>query len=116
MKISHITIQTRHFDAEIAFYEKYTGMTVQQDMRPMGRNMVFLADNKDATQIEIIENLESEDIATPHLSIGFHTADIDALHRELSEAGFEVTPFVTPMPQVRFFFVKDPAGMNIQFM
>ena len=44
MKIAHVTIQTDKFDEEVRFYEEQTELKVQRDMRPAGRNMVFLAD------------------------------------------------------------------------
>ena len=116
MKIAHITIQTSHFEEEISFYEKYAGLTVQLDMRPMGRNMVFLAENQGDTEIEIIENSGADCAGNENLSIGFHADNIDALRDRLAAEGFEVTPFITPAPNVRFFFVKDPAGVNVQFM
>lgn len=116
MKIAHITIQTKHFDKEISFFETYTGMTVKTDMRPMGRNMVFLAEEKGDAEIEIIEKPESDNTGNDNFSIGFHADDIDDLRDQLAEEGFEVTPFITPAPNVRFFFVKDPAGVNVQFM
>ena len=28
----------------------------------------------------------------------------------------EVSPIESPVPYVRFFFVKDPAGVTVQFM
>ena len=42
--------------------------------------------------------------------------EVDAMLDQLAEEGFEVTPFITPAPNVRFFFVKDPAGVSVQFM
>ena len=42
MKIMHITIQTSNFTDEINFYQKYCQMIIQNDMRPMGKNIVFL--------------------------------------------------------------------------
>lgn len=116
MKIAHITIQTEHFEKEIMFYETYTGMTVQKDMRPMGRNMVFLAEEKGDTEIEIIEKPGADYAGNDNLSIGFHADNIDVLRDQLAAEGFEVTPFITPAPNVRFFFVKDPAGVSVQFM
>jgi len=35
---------------------------------------------------------------------------------ELIRMGLEVSPMISPAPQVHFFFVKDPAGVNVQFM
>lgn len=41
MKLSHITIQTDVFEKEIDFYQKYVGLMVDRDMRPMGKNELF---------------------------------------------------------------------------
>lgn len=116
MKIAHITIQTRHFEKELHFYETYVNMKVQRDMRPAGRNMVFLAEKDGDTEVEIIEKLDAEDSGNVNLSIGFHAEDLDLLRDKMINDGFEVTPFITPAPKVRFFFVKDPAGINVQFL
>lgn len=117
MKVAHITIQTRNFEKEIHFYERYTGMTIQRDFRSMGRNMVFLAEKDGYTEVEIIEKPDADDSGNRNLSIGFHAGgDLEAMRNELARAGLEVTPFVSPAPGVRFFFVKDPAGLNVQFM
>lgn len=116
MKFLHVTIQTEKFDEEVAFYEKYVGLSIQQDMRPIGRNMLFMADDADGTQIEIIEKEGASDSGNENISIGFKAQDLDAKREELIKGGFAPTPFISPMPQVRFFFVKDPAGVNVQFM
>ncbi len=116
MKLCHVTIQTANFNEEIDFYTKYARLAIQRDMRPAGRNMVFLADEKGDTEIEIIERADATDSGNANLSIGFVTEDLDALRDTLVEEGLEPTDFVSPMPQVRFFFVKDPAGLNVQFM
>ncbi len=116
MKLNHITIQTEAFEKEVDFYQKYVGLTIRRDMRHMGRNMVFLSNEVGDTEIEIIENPEVNNAGSENLSVGFHADDLDALHEVLSGDGFFPTSFVSPMPQVRFFFVKDPAGVNVQFI
>ena len=116
MKLCHVTIQTARFEEEIGFYSKYAGLTVQRDMRPMGRNIVFLADTAGDTEVEIIENPEAAASGNAHLSIGFAAEDLDSLHAALAEDGLEPTDYVSPMPSVRFFFVRDPAGVSVQFM
>ena len=35
---------------------------------------------------------------------------------ELIADGFEPTPMITPAPNVKFFFVKDPNGVSVQFI
>lgn len=116
MKMMHITIQTQHFEKEISFYEKYAGVSIQKDLRPMGKNLVFLAETAGDTEIEIIENPHAEISGNENLSIGFHAENLDSLRETLIADGLAPSPMISPMPNVRFFFVKDPAGVNVQFM
>ena len=116
MKLLHVTIQTGKFEEELHFYEEVVGLQIVRDMRPHGRNMVFLANEECETEIEIIENPDADNAGNKNLSIGFLTGDVLAKREELLAAGMEVTPMIRPNPQVQFFFVKDPAGVSVQFM
>ena len=44
------------------------------------------------------------------------TIRTEKLEEELIVLGLEATPMINPAPQVQFFFVKDPAGVTVQFM
>ena len=115
MKMLHVTIQTNRFEEEIEFYEKEVGLTLQRDMRPH-KDLVFLANGGGETCIEVLRNPDGEDAGNPFLSIGFKTDDVAAKRETMVAAGYEVTPMIRPMPGVEFFFVKDPAGVQVQFM
>ena len=115
MKMIQVTISTKYLEEEIAFYEKYLGLTIQRDIRPMGREIVFLGDADAQTFVEIIRT-DAEESGGQNISIGFHVPDIDALRDELVKDGLEPTPYITPQPGVRFFYVKDPAGVSVQFI
>lgn len=112
----HVTIQTDKYDEELEFYEKTAGLQVIRDMRSMGRKMVFLADADGDMEIEIIGNPNAVSAGNQHLSIGFQAENLQALYDALTAAGMDVSPMVEPAPHVRFFFVKDPAGVSVQFM
>ena len=114
-KLVHITIQTSRFEEEIEFYENVAGLTLQRDMRPM-KDLVFLANEAGDTCVEVIRNPEAEQSGNPNISIGFHADDVEAKREELVAAGYEATPMISPVPGVQFFFVKDPAGVNVQFI
>ncbi len=116
MKMLHVTIRTDQFDEELRFYQEIIGLRMIRDMRPMGRKMVFLANEAGETEIEIIETPGAGNAGNENLSIGFQTENVEAKQQELISLGMEATPMICPNPQVRFFFVKDPAGVNIQFM
>lgn len=115
MRFLHVTIQTTKFEDEIKFYEDQIGLTIQRDMRPK-KDLVFLANGEGETCVEIIRNEEADHTGNPNLSIGFEADDVVKKHEEMTAAGFEVTPMISPMPGVQFFFVKDPAGVNVQFI
>lgn len=48
--------------------------------------------------------------------MGLHAQDVEKLHEELKNKGFEPTDMISPNPHVKFFFVKDPDGVSIQFI
>ena len=116
MKLLHVTIQTSKFEDELRFYLEIVGLKVIRDMRTAGRNMVFLADAEGDTEIEIIEKLDADSAGNENLSIGFKTDDVVAKYEEMSSKGLSVSGMIQPNPHVKFFFVKDPAGVNVQFM
>jgi len=115
MKMLHVTIQTNRFEEEIEFYEKEVGLTLQRDMRPK-KDLVFLANAEGETCVEVLRNPEIGDAGNAGLSIGFKTDDVAAKREAMVAAGHEATPMIRPMPGVEFFFVKDPAGVNVQFI
>ena len=115
MKMLHVTIQTKFFQEEMDFFLKHVGLKIDRDMRPFGTNMVFLNNGEGETCIEIIEN-DSDFAGNENLSVGFLTEDLEKKREELIADGFELTPMITPAPNVKFFFVTDPAGVKIQFM
>ena len=115
MKMLHVTIQTKFFQDEMDFFLKHVGLKIDRDMRPFGRNMVFLNNGEGETCIEIIEN-DSDCAGNENLSVGFLTEDLEKKREELIADGFVPTPMITPAPNVKFFFVTDPAGVKIQFM
>ena len=116
MKLLHVTIQTSKFEDELKFYLEIVGLKVIRDMRTAGRNMVFLADAEGDTEIEIIEKPDSDSAGNENLSIGFKTDDVVAKYKELASKGLSVSEMIRPNPHVKFFFIKDPAGVNVQFM
>ena len=48
--------------------------------------------------------------------MGYKTDDVVKMRETLMKKGYEVSEMISPMPQICFFFAKDPAGVTIQFM
>ena len=116
MKMMHITIQTQNFNEEIKFYQEIIGLSIQHEMNGMGRHIVFLCDNEGGMPIEIIDRPDAENSGNQFLSMGYKTDDVVKMRETLMKKGYEVSEMISPMPQIRFFFAKDPAGVTIQFM
>lgn len=116
MKLGHVTIQTKNFEEEIKFFEKHVEMEEVHRMQGMGRNIVFLTGGEGGSNIEIIEKLDAENSDNENISLGFKTEDVEKKREKLIADGYKVTPMISPMTNVKFFFAKDPAGITIQFM
>ncbi len=115
MKMQHVTILTKNFEEEISFYEKYAGLKIVRDLRPRAE-LVFLANGEGETRVEIIRNPEAEDSGNQFISMGFGAENVEALRLEYISQGLEATDMISPNPHVKFFYVKDPAGVRVQFI
>lgn len=116
-KMEHVTIHTNKMAESIAFYQNVVGLKIQADMRGKGGpSIVFLANAPGNTCIELIESEKEGAFSGGGISIGFHTENVEAKREELIAEGYEPTPIISPNPHVRFFFVKDPSGVEIQFI
>ena len=115
MKMVHVTIRTVNFDEEIKFYEDFTELVINQDMRP-AFDLVFLAHIDGGTRVEIIRDPEANDSGNENLSIGFATTDAEGLRQDFMERGLDCTRIISPNPHVKFFYVTDPAGVKVQFI
>ena len=115
MKMQHVTILTKNFEEEISFYETYAGLKIVRDLRPHA-DLVFLANGEGETRVEIIKNPAAEDSGNQFISIGFGAENVDALRDEYLSKGLQATEMISPNPHVKFFYVKDPAGVRVQFI
>lgn len=116
MKIVHITINTADLDKSVSFYQDILGLSIARDMRNQGKaNIVFLKDQESDLEIELIEN-KDHPYQGSGISIGFATDQLDAKAEWLKEKDIVPGPVISPNPATRFFYIKDPSGVDIQFI
>ena len=96
--------------------ESSIGLRIVRDLRKIDAQIVFLADAEGDTRIELIEVPAGRGYCGSGISIGFHTDDAAGFREELLKKGFQASEIVSPNPSVRFFFVNDPNGVQIQFV
>ena len=112
MRFAHTTIYTHKFEESIAFYQAVAKLDHITRL-PSGL-VAFLSDAEDATRIEI---LNSDPVYKGEgISVGFAHPDPDAYREELKSKGYDVSEMNVINEKIRFFFVKDPNGVNVQFI
>lgn len=115
MKMQHITIHTAKLDESMKFYKEIAGLDVQAEFNGGVHNIVFLANAKGETCVELLEDADAA-YSGRGISIGFHVNNVETYREELMGKGFDVSPLISPNPKTAFFFTKDPNGVEIQFI
>jgi lactoylglutathione lyase len=110
------TIHVKNLEESIAFYQAIVGLQLRRRFKPYpGRELAFLGVGE--TEIELMQT-DGEDLPgrIEGISIGFSCDDAEELRNELIENQFEVTEIESPNPNLKYFIVKDPDGVNVQFV
>lgn len=117
MKFSWCTIIVRNLEESLKFYQEIVGLTIQRRF-PTGETgeIVFLGDGE--TKVELISKGTDELVDLGRdISLGFEVDSLDEMISFVKEKGFEIDGGpVQPNPHVRFFYIKDPDGLRIQFV
>jgi lactoylglutathione lyase len=113
MKFAHTTIHTSKYQESIDFYRDVAGLSFITPL-PNG-TITFLADNEGDARIELIQ--DSGPVFTGQgISVGFVHPDPVLYRSLLEDKGYEVSNLIRPNEKTVFFYVKDPNGLNVQFI
>ena len=111
MKILHTTIRVADLDRSLEFYNALLGVEPRARFKAGPNEIAFIGDGEAA--LELIEGPEGSG-SYSLLSIGVACEDVEARLAQLQAEGFETTPLIRPNPNVCFFFVTDPDGLQVQ--
>ena len=116
MGILWATFQVNDMEKSLAFYNGILGLPVRERFTAPqdGAEIVMLGD-EDGAMLELISRGTSKDPGRG-ISIGLPFENIEELGETLSSAGFPPTPIIAPMPGIKFRFVNDPDGYQIQLV
>jgi lactoylglutathione lyase len=117
MKFCWCTIRTKNIEESLRFYKEIVGLSVSRRFQAGPQvEICFLTDGQ--VEIELIydPNYRVTD-SKEGISLGFTVKSVDEIIEYIKEKGIalESGP-VQPNPHVKFFFVKDPNGVSIQFI
>lgn len=117
MKFCWSTLRVKSLEESLSFYQEIVGLKLDRRFNAgPGIEIAFLGDGE--TKIELICDANNSEVdAGKDISWGFEVDSLDRMMSLVKERGIEVLGEpVQPNPHVRFFFVRDPNGMKIQFV
>ncbi|KNY29177.1 VOC family protein [Pseudobacteroides cellulosolvens] len=118
MKFLWTAIYVRNLDESIAFYSELLGLKVLKRFSAgPGMEIAFMGnDISNETLIELLADSNNSTVNySDFISIGFAVDSVDAMLEIVKSKNIPVHngPFETPGS--RFFCIKDPNGLNVQF-
>lgn len=118
MQFLWTTVYVKDLDESIAFYSDLAELKVQRRFPAgPGVEIAFLGNGaENETLVELLADASKRDVAFGEdISVGFAVDSADAMMEKVKEKKIPVHsgPFETPA--FKFFCVKDPNGLNVQF-
>lgn len=115
MHFLHLTFMVRDVEKSIQFYEGFVGLKIQKKFRHGAGDVVFLADQDGATQIELVCVPSPVKVETKGMTVCFETPDLDGVYKMAQENSLNPSDIRNPDPENRYFYVYDPDGISIEF-
>lgn len=115
MKFLWTTIHVSDLDRSIAFYSGLLDLPVIERFHGSGNEIAMLGE-ADGTHLELLCKPGRPETVGQGVSVGFAFPDITAMGEKLTAAGCRVSPIIQPNPNVKFRFVSDPDGYQVQLV
>lgn len=116
MKLNFITFMVRDIEKSITFYQELVGLQVVNRMNTEAGEIVFLANEKGATMLELIEFEGVEKVATKGMVMSFSAdKELEELREKAIALGYSPSEIFTEGPKPKHFTVIDPDGIVIEF-
>lgn len=117
MKFCWCTIMVRDLEKSVKFYADIVGLPIDRRF-PAGPSTEICFLGAGETRVELICDRSCKDPGRDDsVSLGFEVESLEEKLKFIREKGLQVHsgPF-QPNPHVKFFFVKDPDGVRVQFV
>ena len=117
MNFCWVTLTVKNMEESLKFYHELLGLPVYSARKSGELDIVFLGE-EGKTRVELIyDPAQKGGSAGNGMTIGFEVDDLDETVRFLESKGVGVArgPF-SPNPHLRFLFVQDPSGFEVQLV
>lgn len=117
MKFCWVTLGVKDMEESVAFYRDVVGLPLGKRFTTGdGIEICFLGEGE--TRVELVCGANHKVAADPEgISLGFEVKSVDDMLDFVNEKELEITggPY-QPTPQIKFFYIKDPDGVSVQFV
>ncbi|AIQ15198.1 VOC family protein [Paenibacillus durus] len=114
LSMNWITLRVRDLEVSLNFYHGILKLPVQRRFESRGRQIAMLGTDGQP-KVELIQGSEPVLKAECGVSIGFEVESLDEAMEYLKSEGIPtVRGPVAPNPRLRFFYILDPDGFEVQ--
>ena len=116
MKFLWTTILVNNMDESLKFYEEIVGIKLV-DRFPAGPGMEISFLGEGETKVELICNEKLKELdAGSRVTLGFKVESLEEKINFIKGKGTKIiTGPIQPNPSIKYFIIKDPNGVKIQF-
>jgi lactoylglutathione lyase len=118
MKFLWTSIYVNNLEESIAFYTELLDIKVlRRFIAGSGKEIAFLGNgDTDETLVELLVDSNNKEVThSNYISIGFAVESVDAMLDIVKSKNIPVNSGPIENPGSKFFTVKDPNGLSIQF-
>ena len=115
MKLNYLTIMVRDIEKSLDFYCGLLSLKVVRELNPPQGKIVFVADQKGDTMLELIQFEQAEKVTARGLVFSFLAKKpLAGLKEQAQEMGYLTSEILTQPPKPAHFTVTDPDGLIIE--
>lgn len=116
MKFCWVTINVNNMEESIKFYKDLIGLEILDRFTPYEGVEIVMLGEENGTMVELISN-QTTKLKTKGISIGFKVDSLEESIETMKNNGVKIlTEPVSPSPDLEFYFVEDPNGLEIQLI
>lgn len=116
MKLNYITFMVRDIEKSLVFYQELAGLEIVRRISPEGGQIVFLANAKGETMLELVQFSQAEKVEAKGMFISFHASDaLEQTREKAISLGFSPSEIFNQPPKPKYFNLKDPDGVLVEF-
>lgn len=116
MKLNFITFMVRDIKKSVVFYQELAGLQIVNRMSIESGEIVFLANEKGETMLELIEFEGVEKVVTKGMVLSFSAkCELEELRDKALTLGHFPSEIIAAGPKPKHFTVTDPDGIVVEF-